>query len=61
MKTYIATYYRMNPQHKDGGYETKSIIEAKSIASARKQARERTKCLYGSKILLDVRLADTDC
>ena len=45
MKSYIATYFRHNPQFKSGGYET-----------TRKRAREITEhCVYGSMELLDVR------
>lgn len=54
MKTYIATYWRGNPQLKNGGYETTRKIEAKTIASARKKAREKEKCLYGTMTLLKV-------
>ena len=42
MKTYIATYYRHNPQLSNGGYQTTRKIEAVSITSARKKAREIT-------------------
>lgn len=56
MKTYIATYYRHNPQLSSGGYQTTRKITAASIASARKRAREITEhCVYGSMELLDVR------
>lgn len=55
MKTYIATYYRYNPQLSSGGYQTTRKIEAVSITSARKKAREITEgCAYGSLELLDV-------
>lgn len=50
MKTYIATYYRHNPQLSSGGYQTTRKIEAVSITSARKKAREITEgCVYGSQ------------
>lgn len=39
MKTYIVTYFRHNPQLKNGGYTSTCKIEAVSIASARKKAR----------------------
>lgn len=58
MKTYIATYWRSNPQLKNGGYETTRTIEAKTIASARKLAREHESCVYGSMTLLDVKLKE---
>lgn len=59
MKKYIATFFRYNPQIKSGGYETVREIEAKTIASARKKAREiESNCLYGSMTLLDIKLAD---
>ncbi len=40
MKTYIVTYFRHNPQLMNGGYTSTCKIEAASIASARKKARE---------------------
>lgn len=55
MKTYIATYYRHNPQLSSGGYQTTRKIEAVSITSARKKAREITEgCVYGSLELLEI-------
>lgn len=58
MKKYTAKYFRSNPQIKNGGYETTRTIEAKTIASARKQAREiEKKCTYGSMELISVELA----
>lgn len=55
MNTYEAKFFRNNPQLSNGGYETTRTIEAKTIASARKKAREISeKCLYGSMTLLDV-------
>lgn len=54
MKQYTARFWRANPQFKNGGYETTRTIEAKTIASARKKAREYEKCTYGSMELLDV-------
>ena len=58
MKTYTATYWRSNPQLKDGGYETTRTIEARSIVSARKKAREKTaNVVYGGMTLLKVELS----
>ena len=55
MKTYIVTYFRHNPQLKNGGYTSTRKIEAASIASARKKAREFCEgSVYGSRELLDV-------
>lgn len=54
-KTYIVTYFRHNPQLKNGGYTSTCKIEAVSIASARKKAREFCEgAVYGSRELLDV-------
>lgn len=58
MKQYTATFFRSNPQIKNGGYETTRTIEAKTIASARKKAREYENCLYGSMTLLKVELSE---
>ena len=58
MKTYIATFWRSNPQLKNGGYETTREIEARTIASATKKAREIAEtCRYGSMELQSVELA----
>lgn len=54
MKKFIAKYWRGNPQFKNGGYETTSEIEAKTIASARKLAKEKENCSYGTKTLISV-------
>lgn len=60
MKTYTATFFRSNPQLTSGGYKTTRTIEAKTIASARKKAREiEDKCIYGSMDLIDVVLSES--
>ena len=54
MKTYIVTYFRHNPQLKNGGYTSTCKIEAASIASARKKAREFCEgAVYGSRVPSD--------
>jgi hypothetical protein len=59
MKKYIATFWRGNPQLKDGGYETTREIEAVSITSARKKARDiEDGCVYGSMSLLSIEKED---
>lgn len=59
MKKYIATFWRGNPQMKGGGYETTREIEAVSIASARKKARDiEDGCAYGSMSLLSIEKED---
>ena len=56
-KTYTATFWRGNPQLKDGGYTTERKIEAVSLPSARKRAREISEhCVYGSMELLDIEM-----
>lgn len=55
MKTYIATFFRGNPQIKNGGYETKRTIQACSITSARKKACEISNNVnYGTMWLIDI-------
>lgn len=56
IKTYTATFWRGNPQLKDGGYITERKIEAVSITQARKIAREKYEnvCVYGTMALLDI-------
>lgn len=59
MKKYKLTFWRSNPQLTAGGYETTRTIEAKTIASAKKKAREiEEKCLYGGMSLLKVEIAE---
>ena len=46
-KSYKATFFRHNPQFKNGGYVTERKIEAVSLPSARKRAREISEhCVY---------------
>lgn len=60
MKKFVATFWRSNPQLRSGGYTTTREIEAKTIASARKQAREiAEKTVYGGMELISVEKADT--
>lgn len=51
-KSYKATFFRRNPQLKNGGYVTERKIEAVSLPSARKRAREISEhCIYGMELL----------
>ena len=57
MKSYKATFFRHNPQFKNGGYVTERKIEDVSLPSARKRAREISEhCVYGSMELLDIEM-----
>ena len=57
MKSYKATFFRHNPQFKNSGYVTERKIEAVSLPSARKRAREISEhCVYGSMELLDIEI-----
>lgn len=59
MKKYKATFWRSNPQLKNGGYETTTIIEARTIKSAEKKANDIcARTLYGGKRLLNIELAE---
>lgn len=53
MKQFEAIFWRYNPQL--GGYQTTRTIEAKTIASARKKAKQYESCCYGSMELLEVK------
>lgn len=53
--TYIATYFRGNPQSRNGGYNTTRIIEAKTLREATKKAEALESCVYGTMILLGVK------
>lgn len=53
--TYIAKFWRSNPQLKNGGYETTREIEATNAQQARAKARKiSNQCLYGSMDLLSI-------
>lgn len=54
MKKFTAVYWRSNPQFKNGGYETKRIVEARTLQSAKKKAEKINQPLYGSLDLMDV-------
>lgn len=55
MKKFTATFFRVNPQLKKGGYETTRTIEAKTLKSAMKEARKiEDGCRYGSMIFKDI-------
>lgn len=57
MKTYIATFWRGNPQSQNGGYVTTRKVEAVSFPSAVKKARDQyEKCIYGTMTLQKVEL-----
>lgn len=57
MNRYTATFWRGNPQLRNGGYQTTRTIEAKSITSARKKARDtyENECVYGTMTLIDIK------
>lgn len=57
MKKYIATYWRYNCQLANGGYETTRIIEARTLASAKRIAQKSTECAYGHMSLRDLQPA----
>ena len=52
IKTYTATFWRSNPQLKNGGYETTRTIEARNLREAQKRVREiEDGCAYGGMTL----------
>lgn len=52
MKTYKATFWRSNPQLKNGGYQTERTIEAETKTEARRMAMKIEKATaYGSMTL----------
>lgn len=58
MKKYVLKFWRSNLQLAAGGYETTREVEAKSIATARKKAREiEDACRYGGMTLISIELA----
>ena len=55
MKKWKCTFWRSNPQSKNGGYETTRIVEARTQASAYKKAEiEYGKPVYGGMSLVKV-------
>ena len=50
--TFTATFFRRNPQSRNGGYNTTRTIEAKTIKEAMKKAKALENCVYGSMELL---------
>ena len=55
MKQYKAFYRRINPQLKNGGYDTTRIIDASTIRIAEKKARElASRCVYGDMVFLRI-------
>ena len=54
MKHYKATYWRGNPQLKNGGYETTRYFEALDMDKAKRKAEALTKCTYGTMTLIKV-------
>lgn len=56
-RTYIATFWRGNPQLKNGGYYTTKEFQSVSLQGATKQAERYTKgMIYGSLNLISVEL-----
>ena len=56
-RTYIATFWRGNPQLKNGGYYTTEEFQAVSHKAAERQAERYTKgMIYGSLNLISVEL-----
>lgn len=56
-RTYIATFWRGNPQLKNGGYYTTKEFQAVSHKAAERQAERYTKgMVYGSLDLISVEL-----
>lgn len=53
--TYIATYFRGNPQSRNGGYNTTRTIEAKTLREATKKAETLESCIYGTMTLLAIK------
>jgi hypothetical protein len=56
-RIYIATFWRSNPQLKNGGYFTTKEFQSVSLQEATKQAERYTKdMIYGSLNLISVEL-----
>ena len=55
MKTWIAKFYRHNPQLKTGGYETTVTIMAKNKRECTKQIKSWLNPVYGSMELISLK------
>ena len=56
-RIYIATFWRGNPQLKNGGYYTAKEFQAVPHKAAERQAERYAKCMvYGSLSLISVEL-----
>ena len=53
--TFTTTFFRRNPQSRNGGYNTTRTIEAKTIKEAMKKAKALEACVYGSMELLEIK------
>lgn len=52
---FVATFWRSNPQLKNGGYLTKREIEARTVRDARSQARRiENSVAYGGMTLRSI-------
>lgn len=59
MKTWKVTFWRSNPQLKNGGYETTRTVEARTESSAWKKAEKQyCKCIYGGMTVLKVEVCN---
>ena len=58
VKNYIATFWRGNPQHENGGYETTREVRATTIELAEKRAeKEYGNPIYGFMSLIKVEVS----
>lgn len=56
MKKYTVTFWRSNPQLKNGGYKTTRTVEAKNRRQAVTKAEEICgHCVYGGMTIEDIR------
>ena len=53
--TFTATFFRRNPQSRNGGYNTTRTIEAKTIKEATTNAKALEDCVYVSMELLEIK------
>ena len=55
MKKYELKFWRGNPQHINGGYETTRTVEVKNNKELEKRIREYEKPIYGSMECIEVK------
>lgn len=55
MKKFEVTYWRGNPQHANGGYQTKRTYEVKNEKELNKAIEKTCDCRYGDMEVMEIK------